>query len=209
MEDNAIDIHRDSFAIPKSIKIEQYIYSHKACLKNEYYTYRCKKRKQCGMVIKVSKSELKKYIENNNTIINYEITSKINKHTCENDNNNNKDQNNKDDSINSNKDESEITSKTNLTRALILQNIEKPMAYHVSNFKANNINITFNQLKWKLQQIREEKFPNDNKFLKDISKINISFDNNNINLQNLSMCFKATTFINPKKKKLFRKIYYF
>lgn len=87
------------------------IYTHKVCLKNENYIYRCKKRKKCGLVIKVSKSELKKYIENNNTIINYEITSNINKNTCDNYNNNNKEQNNKDESKNSNKEESELTSK--------------------------------------------------------------------------------------------------
>ena len=62
------------------------------------------------------------------------------------------------------------------------------------NFKSNNIIITYNLLKWKLQQIREEKFSNENKFLKDISTINISFDNNNIKLQNLSIVLNNNSY---------------
>ena len=59
MDDNAIDLQRESFIVPKPIIIGQYTYSHKADLKNEYNSYRCKKWKQCDLVIKVSKSELK------------------------------------------------------------------------------------------------------------------------------------------------------
>ena len=82
---------------------------------------------------------------------------------------------------------------------MILQNIENPIAYHVFNFKSNNI-ITYNHLKLKLQQIREVKFPNDNKFLKDISTIKNSFDNNNnINLQNLLCVLKQQLLLIQKK----------
>ena len=67
------------------------------------------------------------------------------------------------------------------------------------HFKSNNI-ITYNHLKLKLQQIREVKFPNDNKFLKDISTIKNSFDNNNnINLQNLLCVLKQQLLLIQKK----------
>ena len=56
-----------------------------------------------------------------------------------------------------------------------MNNIEKPLKFHIENFKANNINLSYNQIKWKLQKIKEEEFPNDNDYLKDISKIKITF----------------------------------
>ena len=85
-----------------------------------------------------------------------------------------------------------------MIKSLILNNIEKPLKFHIDNFKNNNINLTVNQIKWRLQKIREQNFPNDMEFLKDISKIKITFDNNN-ELQNIPFCYRMVNMINPEK----------
>ena len=58
-----------------------------------------------------------------------------------------------------------------------MNNIEKPLSFHIENLKSNKIILTHNQIKWRLQKLREVKFPNNNDFLKDITKIKISFEN--------------------------------
>ena len=83
-------------------------------------------------------------------------------------------------------------------KTLIIQNIEKPLKFHAENFKENNIDLNYNQKKWKLQKIREEKFPNDFEFLKDISKIKITFEKN-IKGKDIHFCFKSVEMINPEK----------
>jgi hypothetical protein len=40
------------------IIIDDYEYTYKNELINDYYSYRCKKRKECGLLIRVSKTEL-------------------------------------------------------------------------------------------------------------------------------------------------------
>ena len=40
------------------------------------FSYKCKNRKKYGLVIKVSKDELKKYLENKNYKINYSMNEK-------------------------------------------------------------------------------------------------------------------------------------
>ena len=87
-----------------------------------------------------------------------------------------------------------------LTKTSFINNIEKPLEFHIENFKANNINWSYNKIKWNLQKIRKKKFPNDTKYLKDISKIRISFEKNNINLEEIPLCFKLVELINPEKK---------
>ena len=63
-----------------------------------------------------------------------------------------------------------------LINSLIYTNIEKPLSFHKNNLRTNNIYLKNNQIKWILQRLREGKFPSDNKFLEDIFKINITFD---------------------------------
>ena len=67
---------------------------------------------------------------------------------------------------------------------------------HIENFKNNNILLKKNQIKYLLQKYREEKFPSNDKYLIDISKINITYDEKNINLINLPFCYRYTSFIN-------------
>jgi len=66
---------------PRSLKIDNINYSFKDTLTNDY-TYRCKKRRKCKVVIKISKEEIRKY--NNNPLhkIKYIITSSESNHTC-------------------------------------------------------------------------------------------------------------------------------
>ena len=79
---------------------------------------------------------------------------------------------------------------------MILNNIEKPKQFHIDNLKSINFKLTYNQEKWRLQKIREEKFNKDNDLLKDISKIKFE---NNLNLENLSFFYKTTSIIDPEK----------
>ena len=46
---------------PRNLSIGEYKYSYKGQLVNAF-TYRCKHRRKCGVVIKIAKDELKKYI---------------------------------------------------------------------------------------------------------------------------------------------------
>ena len=41
-----------------SLEINYFIYSFKDSLKNDYYTYRCKYRSKCGVILKISRTEL-------------------------------------------------------------------------------------------------------------------------------------------------------
>ena len=70
------------FDKPKSIIIDEYEYMYKDELNNNFYTYRCKKRKNCGLVIKISQIELMKYNEDKQYKINYIITGNKQVHTC-------------------------------------------------------------------------------------------------------------------------------
>ena len=57
-----------------------------------------------------------------------------------------------------------------------------------------------NQIKYLLQKYREYKYPADNIFLSDISKISITLDKNNINMTYLSLCFTYSNLVNIKNK---------
>ena len=63
-----------------------------------------------------------------------------------------------------------------MAKALILASINKPLSFHLNNLKNNNITLTKNQTKKILQKIREDIYPSNDIFLKDISQIKISFD---------------------------------
>ena len=76
------------FQPPRSLEINNFIYSFKDNLKNEYYTYRCKYRTKCGVVLKISRIELIKYKEGKDlSEILFDIKSKIKNHTCLNESN--------------------------------------------------------------------------------------------------------------------------
>ena len=95
-----------------------------------------------------------------------------------------------------------------LINAIILKNLNNPLSFHTNNLKNNNIVLTTNQIRWILQKLREKEFVSDEIFLKDISKINISLDNNIPDMINIPICYKYVNLINPEKKKSTRKIYF-
>jgi len=59
--------------------------------------------------------------------------------------------------------------------------------------------LSTNQTKRILQKVRQINYPSDEDYLEDISKITITFENE-INLENLNLCWKNVLFINPSKK---------
>ena len=72
------------------------------------------------------------------------------------------------------------------------------MSFHIENLRQNGFDLKTNQIKWLLQKIREAKYPANEIYMKDISKITISFDNN-ISMKNLPLCYKFINTINPDK----------
>lgn len=56
-----------------------------------------------------------------------------------------------------------------LASNLILLNIQKPLSFHISNLKKNNIMLSINQIKYLIQKVREQNYPSNKKYLKDIS----------------------------------------
>ena len=175
------------FQPPKTLEINKFIYSFKNSLKNNYYTYRCKYRSKCGVVLKISRTELIKYKEGKDiSEIQFEFTSKIKNHTCLNDN----------ESINSDDKKENIVIKVNnkdIIKSLIITNIDKNISFHVENLKKNHV-------KYLLQKYRESKFPFGDKYLKNLSEIVITYDTNVVDMINIPMCFCYKNFLNVEHK---------
>ena len=81
-----------------------------------------------------------------------------------------------------------------------MNSLEKPLSLHLINLKNNNIILKKNQIKYLLQKYREYKYPADNIFLSDISKISIDLDKNNINMTDLPLCFTYSNLVNIRNK---------
>ena len=113
-----------NFSIPRKLTLNNYEYSYKDELKNNYYTYRCKHRTKCGVVIKIAKAELVKYNNKNYDNLEYTITSKAENHTCI--------KNEKEKPKNS-ESENKINYNKDLIKAIILNNIDKPLNFHLEN----------------------------------------------------------------------------
>ena len=174
------------FKPPRNLEIGGYKYSYKDQLINDYYTYRCTHRNKCKIVIKISKTELKEYNNNVQEEIKFEITSKEKIHTCS------------EKIIKVEKSKEVIDKKKALASALIMASINKSLSFHISNLKNNNIYLSKNQTKRLLQKIRENRYPPDDIFLKDISNIKITLDNES-ELKDINMCYKYAKLINPRK----------
>ena len=181
---------KNQFTAPRNIIIDKFTYPYKNNLANECYLYRCKHRTICKVCIKISKTELIKYIENKTVNISYNITSNEKQHTCI-----------KNDISTTESYKLKVDKKlnSNLMKSLILSNTEKPPAFHQTNLKTNNTILTKNQLKWALQKIRQENFPTNEIFLSNIANIKINLDNTAL-LNDLPFCYKYSNFINPEKK---------
>ena len=166
--------------IPRDLILNSYTYSFKDKLKNRIYTYRCKHRTTCKVIIKIDKYNLKNYNNNLWDTNKYTFVNNIKEHTRQKFNNENK-------VIEINKDNNNHYKE--LAKSLILVNINKLLSCHIDNLKKNNINLTNIQIKNLLLKIKENEYTSDEKFLNDITKITISFGNN-IELLNLPICFE-------------------
>ena len=82
MSENNEENKSNEFVHPKSIILNNFIYNFKDKLKNNYYIYRCKNRKDYWAVIKIEKSELQKYIDDNNENIKHEFTGNKKIYSC-------------------------------------------------------------------------------------------------------------------------------
>ena len=104
----------------------------------------------------------------------------------------------------SNKNKKEINDKRMLARSLIMQNLDRDLSHHVQNLRNNNIHLKKNSIKWLLQKAREEKYPTNEEFLKDISQIVITYEPNP-NMENLTIFYKYTNLINLEKNNVLEK----
>lgn len=71
----------DNFIIPKNINFADKIYIFIDYLNSNYFTFRCKYRPLCKVVIKMHKDQLFKYNTNEECQIKYTITSAIKEHS--------------------------------------------------------------------------------------------------------------------------------
>ena len=173
--------------IPKSIILDNFTYSFKEKKKNQEYAYRCKNRK-CGVIISINEVNLLKIINNiPNSNLEYTKVSKKD-HSCD-----------KGNIITNTNNAKSIKETKDLASNIIRQNIEKSLYWHIKNLKDNNINLSYIQIKNLLQQLREECYPNNEDFLIDISKIRITFSENNNNLKNIPFCMINANILNKKK----------
>ena len=179
--------------IPNEIKLDKYIYTYKCKLKEDYYSFRCKYRTKCSILIKINLKEIKKYLNKESNII-YNITSTMKEHSCQPEIVKEKESSNENE-INTN----DLFSNKEFAEKLIFANLDKPFSFHKTNLEYNNIKLTANQIKWIIQKFREKIYPNDDKYLHDISKILISYDNNIKEVHNIPLCHKYVNIINPIK----------
>ena len=183
---------------PRQLTFNNYIYFFKDTITNDYYTYRYKIRSISNVGIKINKENLIKYNENPiNEEIEFFYTSKNQTHKC----NENKGAEKNENKIYKSKDiKIDIKNTKELMKSLIFANLDKKLPFHIANIKNNCINIKKNSINNYLQKYRESAYPSDKKFIKDITKIVITYDEGNINMTNMSFCYNHTNFLNFKNK---------
>jgi hypothetical protein len=125
--------------LPRHLTFNNYIYSFKDTITNDYYAYRCKFRSICNVGIKIKKENLIKYNENpNNEEIEFFYTSKNQINKC----NENKGAEKNENKIYKSKDiKIDIKNTKELMKSLILANLDKKLPFHIANLKNNGINI--------------------------------------------------------------------
>ena len=187
--------------IPKAITINNFVYTFKNELINNYFSYRCKYRTSCKIIIKIDKDNLMKLLNNSNEEIEYVIISTEKQHKCLN-------KNIIKEPNNDNAEDEKVKQQKSLDLAknLIFINIQKPLSFHVENLSKNNIQLSKYQIKNILQNFREESFPSNEKYLRDISKIRISLGDI-FELKNIPLCHRYVNMINEKKKFLINILY--
>ena len=180
--------------IPKTITINNFVYKYKNELTNNFYSYRFRYRTNCKIIIKINKENISKLINNSHEEIEYTITSTDKLHKCGN-------QNVSNECEHASAEDEKIKKQKSLELAknLIFINIEKPLSYHVDNLSKNNILLSKVQIKNILQNMREESFPSNDKYLKDISRIKITLGDI-YELKNIPLCHRYVNMLNEKNQ---------
>ena len=202
-----------SFEAPKEIIINNYTYTINKKLNDDYFSYRCKKRKECNLTIKIKKDELEKIKNKESNEIKYFITSrKTTEHTCNN-SDENKEMTASIDNIDISLSDKQIKNKA---KELIIKNIDKPFSFHKNNLSENNYKLSDNQIKWLIQSLRENKYPSDSIILFNIENIKIeiesdimpfcfSYYNNIVYEKNKYICDKYFILTTPFQINMFNK----
>ena len=187
MEDN-ISEQNNCNNIPKHIFIKGYELNFKQPpLKDNILRYRCRNGK-CNYFVKIDQENLKKLIDKGQNNVVY---TEYNKH----------DKHNEDKIFNFENGNIATEFQINkIARQLIILNLNEPLEFHINNFQNNNINWKKGKIRKLLYSIRDENFPKDINFLKDISKITIKLSDN-LEIPNESFCISKGEFINFKKNK--------
>jgi hypothetical protein len=176
--------------VPGIIKIGDYYYAFKEQLKSNknLFTYRCRIFK-CRVPIHISKDNLEK-IENKNNTENIEYTL-LKEHKCKVE---------KDNNI------SEIPEKCDTEKQIIknakdiiLANPLAPLSYQKT--KLNNVNIYLDDSKINhlINKVRNSIYPKNEEYLNNINNIRITFDEKVINSKNLPFCPINNKFVNISK----------
>ena len=208
----------ENLSYPKFIIFEDFKYNYKQTLTNDVISYRCVNRKKCKVILHLNKIDLINYDQNiikplkflnshdesclnKNLIINNKINFKLIT------NNLTKINNNFDNQINILDKELIINNKfinldfKNKTYELINNNINKPLSFHIENFKNNNFDFSDNQIKYLLFKVRANNFPNNDKFLENPYKILINLNTKNKN-KSEPFCLANISFFNNVKFKI-------
>lgn len=193
-----MEIHKDkeqaayiACNIPHILIIDgQELYFKAPPLKNDIYKYRCRKS-QCNYFIKINRDNIKKFI-NKEKDINY---TECNQHS------------NHIDKIIKEKSSNNIHTpeeEYKIALSLIKFNINQGLSFHLTNFKTNNINWRKGKIRALLYKLREEFFPKEEEFLRDIGNIKIKLSDSN-EIGEEPFCLAKGEFINYNKKNIVEK----
>ena len=186
----------ESLGVPQKLIIQNGTYVFKKALHNSLLSYRYIHRR-CKASVKIS-------VENAKTININEINNKAVYFTFLGIHENHPESSKEDTSIKEIKIERE---NYDLAKKLISNNLTLPLSFHIHNLDANKILLPKTKIKNILQQLKEEKSPKDDQFLEHIEFITIDLGEIE-EMKNLFFCLGKENFINPKSKKLEKKIYF-
>jgi len=189
------NLKSERLGIPNTLIIDGFFYIFKDALRNNRFSYRCKKR-TCGVLLTIEKTELDKLKYGGSTEIYYCVSKE---HNCI------------EPECKTVEQESILTERDlyNKGKSSILMAIDKPLSWHVKNLGELGITMTTEQIKNILRYEREKKFPYDTQFLYNINNIQITLDCVNIGMKandeailakNLPFCYNLNKVLNPLKE---------
>ena len=171
---------------PYNIILDNYQYVLKARYANGDLSYRCPQRQTCKIIIRIKEEDLKSKYNKEGAKLDYKIVSTVQEHTC----------NKKDNSSIINAEMDTLGNIKNLATALIKQNINKKLSFHINMLNQAKIPLTKKQTKYLLQKLREEHQPSDDEYLKELGNIKIDLEDNIAELKNLPFFFGQEKIVN-------------